>query len=89
MGEVTGHKRRVAALPGALASLQAWTLEHLPGKLMTRDNLRSMQVANVCSGAFPAVFGFQPSPVEAVLATYLAPSTARARYGRFRNRAGR
>jgi uncharacterized protein YbjT (DUF2867 family) len=89
VGEITGHKRRVVALPGALASLQAWTLEHLPGKLMTRDNLRSMQVANVCKGAFPEVFGFEPSPVEAVIAAYLSPSTSRARYGRFRNLAGR
>jgi NADH dehydrogenase len=48
-----GHR---PAAPGRrpadrLSLLQAWMLEHLPGKLMTRDNVRSMQVPNVCSDA--------------------------------------
>jgi len=69
--------------------LQAWTLEHLPGKLMTRDNLRSMQRDNTCSAAFPATFGFAPSPLEAVVPGYLAARDSRARYGRYRYLAGR
>ena len=89
VGTVVGRRPRVVALPGALASLQAWTLEHLPGKLMTRDNLRSMQVDNTCAAPFPAVFGFQPAPLEAVVPGYLAAQDSRARYGRYRYRAGR
>jgi NADH dehydrogenase len=76
-------------LPAALARMQAVTFEHLPGKLITRDNLRSMSVDNVCSGPFPAVFGFQPSPMEAVVPEYLAGTTSRARYDRYRHNAGR
>ncbi len=84
-----GRDRRVVALPGALASLQAFVLEHLPGKLMTRDNLRSMSVDNVCAGAFPEAFGFTPSPMEAVVPEYLAGSASRARYSQFRHNTGR
>jgi len=84
-----GRDARVVALPAGLASLQAFLLEHLPGKLMTRDNLRSMSVDNVCAGPFPEVFGFKPSPIEAVVAEYLAGSAYRARYSQFRHNAGR
>jgi NADH dehydrogenase len=86
---VIGLRRRVLPLPGGLAMLQALVLEHLPGSVMTRDNVRSMQVDNVCDCAFPAVFGIEPTPLEAVAPLYLASRTPRARYDRFRYRAGR
>ncbi|MEO5691823.1 MAG: complex I NDUFA9 subunit family protein [Usitatibacter sp.] len=89
VGATIGKPRRVWALPGALASLQAFALEHLPGKLMTRDNLRSMSLDNTCPGPFPAVFGFQPSALEAIVPAYLAATLARARYARYRQNAGR
>ena len=84
-----GHPRRIVALPRALASLQASVFERLPGKLLTRDNLRSMSVDNVCAGPFPQVFGFEPSPLEAVVPEYLMGTSTRARYQRFRHYAGR
>lgn len=84
-----GRKTRIVPLPGPLACAQAFTFEHLPGKLMTRDNLRSMSVDNVASAGFPAIFGFHPSPLEAVVPAYLAPSGARAAYSRHRLYAGR
>jgi uncharacterized protein YbjT (DUF2867 family) len=87
--KASGHERPVMKLPGALAQLQAFVLEHLPGKLMTRDNLRSMSVDNVCSGPFPAVFGFAPASLEAVAPQYLSDSSSRARYDQFRHHAGR
>jgi uncharacterized protein YbjT (DUF2867 family) len=88
-GACVGARRRIIRLPDALAQMQAFTFEHLPGKLITRDNLRSMSVDNVCSGTFPAVFGFMPSPMEAVVPEYLARSTSRARYDQYRHHAGR
>ena len=84
-----GVRRAIVPLGGRLAALQAFTLEHLPGKLMTRDNLRSMQVDNVTAQPFPAVFGFQPSPLETVVPEYLVGLAARARYDRYRHYAGR
>jgi NADH dehydrogenase len=85
----SGHPRRVVALPAALGKLQAFIFEHLPGKLMTRDNLRSMSVDNVCSSPFPAEFGFEPATLEAVATQYLAGTTTRGRYNQYRHSAGR
>jgi NADH dehydrogenase len=84
---VTGRKRAVIGLPDALAYLQAWVLEHLPGPLMSRDNLLSMQVPSVCNCPLP--FGIAPTPLEAVAPIYLVPSGPRASYGAFRDRARR
>ena len=89
VAQTTGKKRSIVALPGPLASLQAFMLEHLPGKLMTRDNLASMSVDNVTSQPFPEVFGFRPSALEAVVPEYLAGSTSRSRYPQYRHNAGR
>ena len=89
VAKTLGKRRAVVALPGGLARLQAFTLEHLPGKLMTRDNLRSMEVDNVSTRPFPEVFGFKPAPLEAVVPEYLAGTAARARYDRYRHYAGR
>jgi NADH dehydrogenase len=69
--------------------MQAMVLERLPGKVMTRDNLLSMSKDNVCSCDFPALFGFRPSPLEAVVPEYLSHTTARGRYARYRHYAGR
>jgi NADH dehydrogenase len=68
---VTGRRRWILGLPDGLARLQAWLLERLPGKLMSRDNLDSMKVASVTSAPFP--FGIQPQPLEAVVPSYLPP----------------
>ncbi|HUP29570.1 MAG TPA: complex I NDUFA9 subunit family protein [Usitatibacter sp.] len=85
----SGRRTRVLALPAPLARVQAFMLEHLPGKLMTRDNLRSMSVDNVSAAPFPEVFGFQPAPLEAVVPEYLVGTAARARYPLYRHNAGR
>jgi NADH dehydrogenase len=82
------HRRRlVFGLPDRLSYLQAWMLEHLPGKLMTRDNYRSMQVPNTTQARFP--FRLQPQSLEVVARAYLAPSGPRERYPRLRWRARR
>jgi uncharacterized protein YbjT (DUF2867 family) len=84
---LTGRHRLVIGLPDRLSYLQAWMLEHLPGKLMTRDNYRSMQVPNTCDKPFP--FQLQPQALEAVAPAYLAPSGPRERYPQLRWRARR
>jgi len=85
--QVTGRHRAVIGLPDRLAYLQAFVMEKLPGKLITRDNLRSMQVPNVCSGSFP--FGIQPETLEAAAPAYLGPTGPRERYPQLRWRARR
>jgi NADH dehydrogenase len=84
---ITGRERVVLGLSDRLSRLQAWVLEKLPGKLMTRDNYRSMQVANVCGGQFP--FGIQPHALEGVAPAWLAPNGPRERYPQLRWRARR
>jgi len=86
---VTGRRRLVVGLSPRLSLLQAWMLEHLPGKLMTRDNVRSMQVANVCAEGCTLPFGIPAQSLEAIAPSYLAPSGPRERYPKLRWRAGR
>lgn len=89
VGEITGHRRPIVGLPGAFGRMQAMTLEHLPGKLMTRDNLASMQRDSVCDGPFPAVFGLAPTPLESIVPGYLSPDAARNRFDMYRSHSGR
>lgn len=70
-GEYTGHERPIVALPPALARLQAAVLEHLPGSLMSRDNLDSMQVDNIAHEPIAPELGIVPTALEAVAPYYL------------------
>ncbi len=70
----TGHPRLIVGLPEGIGRAQAWVLEHLPGKLMTRDNLLSMRVDSVCNCPYPEVFGGHPRALEDAVPGYLSPS---------------
>jgi len=83
----TRRKRLVVGLPDAVAWLQAWLMELLPVKLLTRDNLRSMRVPSVCDCAFP--FGIQPAALQATARAWLAPAHAHERFDELRWRARR
>lgn len=87
-GAAIGHPRPIIGLGKTLSYLQALSLELSPVKLITRDNVRSMSVDNVCGCAWPAVFGFAPASLESILPTYLGAS-ARREYDAFRARARR
>jgi NADH dehydrogenase len=66
-GRRSGRARVIWPLPGALASAQAWLLEHLPGPtLMSRDNLLSLQVDTVATGRAPGLdaLGIRPASIE-------------------------
>lgn len=84
-----GIRRPLVGLNESLSLLQAGLLERLPGQVMTRDNVYSMRVDNVCGCAFPELFGFTPTPLEAVVPEYLAGATPQTRYSSFRYRARR
>lgn len=64
--------RLIVPMPAGLAKLQASVLEHLPGTLMSRDNLRSLEVPSVASGE-PLPFGRKPTGLEAVAPGWLRP----------------
>jgi uncharacterized protein YbjT (DUF2867 family) len=68
-----GHRRcRVIGLNRLLSRLQAAVGELLPGKPISLDNLRSLQVDSVCTQGFPEIFGITPTDLDAVAPTWLA-----------------
>lgn len=89
VGELTGHSRPIVPLGATLSMLQARMLECLPGPLMSRDNVLSMQKDSVCGCDFPAIFGFAPTALEAVAPEYLSPAAVKSRFDQFRAHSGR
>jgi uncharacterized protein YbjT (DUF2867 family) len=87
VGATTGRRRPVIGLNDTLSYWQAFAMEWLPVKLLTRDNYFSMKADSVCDCAFP--FGIAPAALEAVAPSYLAQNTPRSRYQRLRGRARR
>jgi uncharacterized protein YbjT (DUF2867 family) len=88
-GRCVGASRPIIALPQALARLQAFAMEHMPGPtLMSRDNLDSMKSPNIVSGKVPGLreLGIEPSSLAAVAPLYLKPSN---KLDRFRQSASR
>jgi NADH dehydrogenase len=89
VGSVTGASRPVVGLGPSLARLEASILEHLPGSLMSRDNLASMTKDSVCGCEFPPIFGIAPRALESIVPTYLGAAALRSPYDRYRIRGGR
>ena len=89
VGMITGLRRPIVPLGPALSKVSANLLEHLPGRLMSRDNLASMQKDAVCNGAFPPAFNFAPAPLETIAPLYLSPAAMHSKYDRMRSRSGR
>lgn len=81
-------QRPIIGLSDALSYVQAFMME-LFTNLMSRDNVRSMQVDSVSLDPFPTVFGIAPTALEAVIPEYLIAATARGAYDRFRSSAAR
>lgn len=89
-GRTIGRDPCVIGLPGPLASLQALALELAPGPtLMSRDNLRSMSVDNVCDAGCTLPFGFTPALLESEIGRCLADFTPADRFERARSKARR
>lgn len=87
VGRTIGCPRPIIGLNRTLSYCQAFAMELLPVKLMTRDNLRSMEIDSVSDSTFP--FGIRPQALEALAPAWLADDSSRGRYDRMRSRAGR
>lgn len=89
VAQLQAIKRPIFSLGDRLSYLQAWMLEMLPGKLMTRDDYYALQVNSMCACAFPEVFDLKPTPMEVIAPKYLAPGVVHSPYDRFRCKARR
>jgi uncharacterized protein YbjT (DUF2867 family) len=91
-GRWAGHARPVLAVPDAVARIQAWLMEWLPGPpLMSRDNLDSMRVPSVAGDQWPGLerLGIRASAMEAVVPLYLSSAQGLARLDPLRAKARR
>jgi uncharacterized protein YbjT (DUF2867 family) len=82
-------QRPILGLGDRLSYAQAFIMEWLPGQLMSRDNVRSMEIPSVSAAPFPAIFDINPTALEAVAPEYLVNRTPRGAYDRFRSSAAR
>lgn len=82
-------KRPIIGLNDTLSYAQAFMMELLPIKLMSRDNVRSMEIDSVSAQPFPAIFGVSPTALEVIIPEYLVDQTPRGAYDRFRSSASR
>jgi uncharacterized protein YbjT (DUF2867 family) len=86
-GRASGHPRPIIGLSARYSMLQAWIMEWLPGKLMSRDNVMSMSADSTSAAPFP--FDIRPTAIEAVAPVYLRGTNACARFSLMRYHAGR
>lgn len=87
--QTLGVHKPILGLNDALSYAQAFLMECLPIKLMSRDNIRSMQQDSVSDQAFPEWLELRPSALETVIPQYLIDQTSRGAYDRFRRKAAR
>ena len=89
VSDLQQRKRWIFTLGEKASYYQAWLLEKLPGKLMTRDDYHALLGDSVCACAFPEVLGFQPTVLEAVAVQYLGSQAMSSSYDLWRGQARR
>lgn len=82
-------QRPIIRLSPRLSLLQGSFMEWLPIKLMSRDNVKSMQVDNVCQQPTANELCVVPTDMFAVISGYLVKNNPRGAYDQFRAAAGR
>jgi len=86
---VLNKPRPIIGLTDKLSMAQAWLLECLPIKLMSRDNVRSMAIDSVALAPMASEIALSLTPIDAVLPEYIINKTPRGAYDQFRAAAGR
>jgi len=86
---ILGKQRPIVGLNDTLSMAQAFIMELMPFKLMSRDNVRSMLVDSVCSAPIASELCVTPASLDVVVPEYLLNSSPRAAYDSFRSAAGR
>lgn len=86
--DLLGLKRVVFGLPDAVAAVQAFAMDFLPGKPLSIDNFRSLSLDSVCSEPGLARLGIAATSLRSVVPGYLGGRERNARLGDFRRAAG-
>jgi uncharacterized protein YbjT (DUF2867 family) len=86
---ILGKPRPIIGLNDGLSMAQAFMMELMPIKLMSRDNVRSMQVDNICHSTIAPELNVLPTAMEVIVPEYLTNANPRAAYDGFRSAAGR
>lgn len=84
-----GLRRLIVPLGDRLAYLNARVLQRLPGKLLTEDNLRSLEVDAVTARNGLADLGIAPARVDSVMPACLGGGMRAVRNRRYRSAARR
>lgn len=87
--QILAKQRQIVGLNDTLSMMQAFALELMPIKLMTRDNIRSMQVDSITAQPIAPELNVVPTALEVVVPEYLLNASPRAAYNGFRSAAGR
>ncbi|MES2580932.1 MAG: complex I NDUFA9 subunit family protein [Pseudomonadota bacterium] len=87
--DILGKQRPIIGLNDSLSMVQAFVMELLPIKLMTRDNVKSMALDNVTHHPIAPELNVSPIQLDAVVLEYLTNDTPRGAYDGFRSAAGR
>jgi len=87
--EVLDLKCRIIPLSENFAYFQAALLSLLPNKMMSADNVRSMEIDSVCSGHCKTPPDWNPQPLEAIVPLYLLGAGDTVQFDDYRSRAGR
>jgi uncharacterized protein YbjT (DUF2867 family) len=85
---VLGRRRLVVGLPDALGWLQAAVLDFVPGKPMSLDNFRSLELDSVCSNDGLARLGMDATSLRGVVPGYLGEREREAQLAAYRRAAG-
>ncbi len=84
-----GLRRLVVPLSDALSRSMANVLQFAPGKPMTPDNYRSMQLDSVCSCNGLAKLGIEPKSIDAVMPMHFRALNESGRLSNYRRSARR
>lgn len=82
-------QRPIIGLGLKMSLLQGSFMQLLPIKLISRDNVKSMQVDNVCQQPMANELRVVPTDMFAVISGYLVKNNPRGAYDHFRAAAGR
>lgn len=73
MLDIIGIDRKFATISFGIARIKGAVLQHLPGAILTVDQVAQLRTDNIVSGALPGLrdLGITPETLESILPTYL------------------